>query len=53
MRGEVGGGGRGGEGREVTSHLDSEKDMSVVLVPDSDKLMRSGNETSHQYIPFC
>ena len=23
----------------------------IVLVPD--QLMRSGNETSHQYVPFC
>ena len=29
MRKEVGGGGEGGEGREVMSHSDSEKDMSV------------------------
>ena len=52
MREEVGGGGGGGEGGEVMSHSDSEKDMSAVLVPDPDKLMRSGNETSRQYVPF-
>ena len=44
-----------GEGRRsnIITHSDSEKDMSVVLVPDPDQLMRSGNEASRQYVPFC